>query len=103
VILINYEPILAYWRVSPRGSFKTNIFQGGSFDFEDIPLEGVKMAQEFSQKCKFNDVGLDFIQKNGKWYLLEANMKYGRKGLQMRGMDLKEILRKKLLSGELIY
>jgi ribosomal protein S6--L-glutamate ligase len=103
VILINYEPILAYWRVCPRDSFKTNIFQGGSFDFEEIPSEGVKMAQEFSQKCKFNDVGLDFIQKDGRWYLMEANMKYGRKGLQMRGMDLKEILREKLLSGELIY
>jgi ribosomal protein S6--L-glutamate ligase len=102
VILINYEPILAYWRVSPQGSFKTNIFQGGSFDFEGIPSEGVRMAQEVSQKCKFNDVGLDFIQKNGKWYLLEANMKYGRKGLQKRGMDLKEILREKLLSGELM-
>lgn len=102
VILINYEPILAYWRVCPPGSFKTNIFQGGSFDFEGIPSEGIKMAQKFSQKCKFNDVGLDFIQKNGKWYLVEANMKYGRKGLQMKGMDLKEILREKLLSGELI-
>jgi len=102
VILINYEPILAYWRVCPPGSFKTNIFQGGSFDFESIPSEGIKMAQEFSQKCKFNDVGLDFIQNNGKWYLVEANMKYGRKGLQIKGMDLKQILRKKLLSGELI-
>jgi ribosomal protein S6--L-glutamate ligase len=101
VILINYEPILAYWRVCPPGSFKTNIFHGGSFDFEDIPSEGIKLAQEFSQKCKFNDVGLDFIQNNGKWYLLEANMKYGRKGLQTKGMDLKQIMREKLLSGEL--
>lgn len=101
VILINYEPILAYWRVCPPGGFRTNISQGGSFDFERIPLEGIRMAQKFSQKCKFNDVGLDFIQNNGKWYLIEANMKYGRKGLQMKGMDLKEIMREKLLSGQL--
>lgn len=101
VILISYQPILAYWRVCPPGSFKTNIFQGGSFSFEDIPSEGVNLAQEFAEKCKFNDVGLDFIQNNGKWYLIEANMKYGRKGLQMKGMDLKEIMRQKLLSGEL--
>ena len=102
VILINYEPILVYWRIRPAGSFKTNIYQGGSFSFEDIPLEAVELAKDFSRKCKFNDVGLDFIQNNEKWYLIEANMKYGRKGLRMKGLSLKEIIRKMLISGELI-
>jgi len=46
-------------------------------------------------------MGLDFIQDKGKWYLIEANMKYGREGLKMRGLNLKEIIRKKMLSGEL--
>lgn len=101
VILINHKPILAYWRIPPPGSFKTNIFQGGSFSFENIPSEAVELAQDFSRKCKFNDVGLDFIQHNKKWYLIETNMKYGRKGLRMKGMDLKKIIRQKLLSGEL--
>ena len=101
VILINYEPILVYWRIRPAGSFKTNIYQGGSFSFEDIPLEAVELAKGFSRKCKFNDVGLDLIQNDEKWYLIEANMKYGRKGLQMRGLNLKEIIRQELLSGRL--
>lgn len=101
VILINHKPILAYWRIPPPGSFKTNIFQGGSLSFENIPSEAVELAQDFSRKCKFNDVGLDFIQHNQKWYLIEANMKYGRKGMQMKGMDLKKIMRQILLSGEL--
>ena len=101
VILINHEPILAYWRIPPPGSFKTNIFQGGSLSFENIPSDAMELAQDFSRKCKFNDVGLDFIQHNKKWYLIEANVKYGRKGLRMKGMDLKKIMRQKLLSGEL--
>ena len=101
VILINHEPVLAYWRIPPPGSFKTNIFQGGSLSFENISSDAVELAQDFSRKCKFNDVGLDFIQHNKKWYLIEANMKYGRKGLRMKGIDLKEIMRQKLLSGEL--
>ena len=101
IILINHEPILAYWRIPPPGSFKTNLFQGGSLSFENIPSEAVEMAQDFSRKCKFNDVGLDFIQHHKKWYLIEANMKYGRKGLRMKGIDLKDIMRQKLLSGEL--
>jgi ribosomal protein S6--L-glutamate ligase len=101
IILINYEPILVYWRIRPPGSFKTNIYQGGSFSFEDIPSEAVALAKDFARKCKFNDVGLDFVQNDEKWHLVEANMKYGRKGLRMRGLDLKNILRQKLLSGEL--
>ena len=60
------------------------------------------MAQGFSRKCNFDDVGLDLIRHNKKWYLIEANMKYGRKGLQMKGIDLKETMRQKLLSGELL-
>ena len=100
IILINYEPLLAYWRVCSEKSFKTNIYQGGSIDFENIPLQGLDLARECSRKCKFNDVGLDFIHYQGQWYLIEANMKYGRKGLKMKGMDLKMIMRQKLLSGE---
>jgi ribosomal protein S6--L-glutamate ligase len=55
----------------------------------------------YRRKCRFDDAGLDLILSGGRWYVIEANMKYGRKGLKARGMDLKEILRQKLLSGEI--
>jgi len=61
----------------------------------------VKAAQEAACKCRLNDVGIDLIQSQGLWHVIEANMKYGRNGLRMKGLDLKEIIRKKLLSGEL--
>lgn len=98
VILIDYQPILAYWRESPPGSFKTNIFQGGIIDFENIPHEVIGIAEEMARKCRFDDVGLDFIQNHGTWYLIEANMKYGRKALKRKGMDLKTIIRDRVLS-----
>jgi len=98
VILIDYQPILAYWRESPPGSFKTNIFQGGIIHFENIPREVMGIAQEIARKCRFDDVGLDFIRHHGKWYLIEANMKYGRKALKLKGMDLKTIIRDRVLS-----
>ena len=101
VILINYRPILAYWRESPSGGFKTNISLGGSINFQDIPPEGLKKASEYARKCNFNDVGLDIIEDNGKWYLIEANMLYGRRGLRAKGVDLKAVIRERLLSGEL--
>jgi ribosomal protein S6--L-glutamate ligase len=101
VVLINYQPILAYWRESAAGNFRTNVSQGGSIDFEDIPLEVLRFACEAAQRCKFNDVGMDFISYGGKWHLIEANMKYGRKGLELKGINLRELIRSKLLSGEL--
>ena len=101
IVLINCEPVLAYWRECAPGDFKSNLYQGGSINFGDIPEEPLLRAVETAVKCRFNDVGLDFIEYNGKWYLIEANMKYGRKGLKIKGMDIKQILREKLLSGEL--
>jgi len=101
VVLINYEPLLAYWRIRRQGDFRTNLSQGGEINFNDIPSEGVRVAQETAQKCRFDDVGLDLIRSQGKWYIIEANMKYGRKGLKMKALDLKDIMRKKLLSGEI--
>ena len=102
VILINYEPILAYWRARTPGGFKTNVYQGGSISFDDIPEEGISLAREAARRCRFNDTGLDLLPRDGKWYVLEANMKYGRTGLGMKGLELKEIIRQKLLSGELL-
>jgi ribosomal protein S6--L-glutamate ligase len=101
VVLINYEPVLAYWRTRNPGTFKTNLYQGGTVSFDDVPGEAINLAKETVRKCRFNDVGLDLLPHDGKWYVLEANMKYGRTGLGMKGLDLKEIIRQKLLSGEL--
>ncbi|MBW1668145.1 MAG: RimK family alpha-L-glutamate ligase [Deltaproteobacteria bacterium] len=102
VILINYQPVLAYWRKSAPGNFRTNLFQGGTVDFGDIPRQTVDLAREVARKCRFNEVGLDLIYHDGTWCVIEANMKYGRKALKMKGIDLKEVIREKLLSGELI-
>lgn len=102
VVLINYEPALAYWRIRQNGNFRTNLSQGGQIDFDRISPEGLRIAQEAAKRCRLNDVGMDLIHHNGTWYVIEANMKYGRKGLKMKGLDLKEIIREKLLSGDLL-
>jgi ribosomal protein S6--L-glutamate ligase len=102
VILINYQPILAYWRVRTPENFRANLSQGGKIHFNDIPQHAVHLAQDTARKCKFNDVGIDLMNSNGKWYVIEANMKYGRKGLQKKGLDLRSIIREKLISGELL-
>lgn len=102
VVLINYQPVLAYWRIRSDGNFRTNLSQGGEIDFDHIPMEGLHRARTAARRCRFNDVGLDLIHYHHTWYIIEANMKYGRKGLKMKGLDLKQVIREKLLSGELL-
>ena len=101
VVLINYQPVISYWRMSHPGNFRTNLSQGGEINFDNIPSEGIEIARTAAKKCRFNDVGLDLIRSEGKWYVIEANMKYGRKALMLKGMELKEIIRNKLLTGEI--
>ncbi len=102
VILVNYEPILAYWRQRDPANFRANLHQGGTPLFLEIPDHALFLARDTALRCRFNDVGLDLLSCRGKWYVIEANMEYGREGLRMKGMNLKQILREKLLSGELI-
>jgi ribosomal protein S6--L-glutamate ligase len=101
VILINYEPVLAYWRKRTSGDFRTNLYQGGTIDFGNIPHEVMPMIQEFARMCNFNDVGLDLLEFEGTWYVIEANMQYGREGFKRKNMVLKDIIREKLLAGTL--
>jgi len=102
VILVNYEPILSYWRQRDPSNFRANLHQGGTPQFLEIPHDALSLARRAALQCKFNDVGLDLIQCKETWYVIEANMEYGREGLRMKGMNLKEILREKLLSGDLM-
>ena len=101
VVLINYQPVIAYWRVRAPDNFRTNLSQGGRISFDNIPPSGIAAAQDAARKCRFNDVGIDLIRHDDQWLIIEANMKYGRKGLKMKGLDLKEILRAKLIAGKL--
>ncbi len=101
VVLINYEPIISYWRISREDNFRANISQGARISFDSVPEQAIELAKTTAIKCRFNDVGLDLIFSGNKWYVIEANMKYGRTGLTLKGINLKELFRKKLISGEL--
>ncbi|VBB44307.1 RimK-like ATP-grasp domain protein [uncultured Desulfatiglans sp.] len=96
VVLINYEPVLAYWRVKGSGNFRANLAQGGTIVFDDVPEEAVRIARDAAIKCRFDDVGLDLIHYEGTWHVIEANMKYGRKALQLKGIDPLRIIRRLL-------
>ena len=101
VILINYDPVLAYWRYRAKDDFRTNLAQGGTISFDNIPDKAIGFAVDCVRRCKFDDVGIDLIYSAGRWNVIEANMKYGRKGLRIKMLDIKQIIAEKLVSGEI--
>lgn len=92
IIVIGNEIALAFWRVAKKGEFRSNLSQGGKIDFSPLPPEALELALETAHKCNWNDVGLDLMEYQGKFMVIEGNMKYGTSGFKAAGIDYKQML-----------
>ena len=87
IVVIGGEVVHAYWRKSPEGEFRTNVFCGGEILLEEVPAEALELARQTARACRWNDVGVDICRHDGRYYVIEANMKYGREGFRRAGID----------------
>jgi ribosomal protein S6--L-glutamate ligase len=101
LVIIGNKIRLAFWRLAPASGFRTNISQGGDICFDPLPQAACALALETARACGWNDVGMDIVESEGRYYVLEANMKYGTKGFQQAGIDYKQLLASLLLSKEI--
>jgi ribosomal protein S6--L-glutamate ligase len=101
VVLIRGRIVHAYWRIARPGEFRTNVSQGATITFDDIPEEGLALAQNTARLCQLDDVGLDICFANGRYWVLEANMKYGYEGFRQAGIDFYEVIDKMIENGEI--
>ena len=101
VVVIGREVALSYWKTSGGGNFRTNISQGGTIRFDRVPAKALHLALDTAQKCGWDDVGIDIIEKEGMFYVLEANMKYGTQGFRKASIDYKSFLETLLIRGRI--
>jgi len=101
VVLIGGKAVHAYWRVAQPGEFRTNVAQGATIRLDNIPPDGVAFAVNTARLCQFDDVGLDICYSNGRYWVLEANMKYGRQGFREAGIDYHDLMDKMIEMGEI--
>lgn len=87
VVIIGREVILAYWRIAPRDDFRSNVSVGGSLSLDPVPREAIDLALRCAVLCRWDDVGIDICRHQGRYLILEANMKYGREGFRAAGID----------------
>jgi len=101
VVVIRGKPVHAYWRIARPGEFRTNLSQGATISFDNIPEAGVALAVNTARLCQLDDVGLDICFCHGRYWVLEANMKYGREGFRQAGIDYDQLMYEMIENGDI--
>ncbi len=101
VVVIGSKAVHAYWRVAPKGEFRTNVAQGGEIDLSPVPREAIRLAEQAASLCRLDDVGLDICRYQDHFMVLEANMKYGREGFRQYGIDYEKMMEQLIANGEI--
>ena len=101
VVIIGHKIVHAYWRISPPGEFRSNVAVGGEVSLAPVPKEALDLAFHTARSCQWDDVGIDICQYEGSYYVIEANMKYGREGFRKAEIDYRELMEKMIDNGEI--
>jgi len=92
LVVIGKRIIHAYWRIAPGNDYRSNVAIGGQICFASVPEKAKKLALQVARACCWDDVGIDICEHNGEFYVLEANMKYGREGFRQAGLDYTKLM-----------
>ena len=101
VVIIGDAIAHAYWRIAAPGEFRNNVAAGGAISLAPVPEEAADLALKTARTCGWNDVGLDIIRSGDRFYIIEANMKYGREGFVQAGIDYHKMMSKKIDNDEI--
>ncbi len=101
MVILGKRAVHAYWKSSAPDNFRTNVAQGGSITFDDIPADAVKLALATATASGIDYAGFDLCQSDGRWLVLEANMNFGLEGFMRAGLSFKNMLCDMITSGEL--
>ncbi len=101
VVIIGNQVAHAYWRIAPEGDFRSNVAVGATVSLEPVPQNALDLALDTAQRCQWNDVGIDVIQHKDDFFILEANMKYGREGFRKAGIDYIGLMERLIENGQI--
>ena len=92
VVVIGRRVIHAYWRIAPENEYRSNLAVGGKISLAPVPEKARNLALQVARACCWDDVGIDICEYKGQFYILEANMKYGREGFRQAGLDYAKLM-----------
>jgi ribosomal protein S6--L-glutamate ligase len=101
IVVIGRRVVHAYWRVAPPGGFRSNLAAGGRVSLEPVEEDARELARGLALACGWDDVGIDICRHEGRLYVLEGNMKYGREGFRQAGIDYTQLMERMIEDGEI--
>ena len=101
VVIIGNKAVHAYWRIAPPGEFRSNVAVGGSVSLDSVPQKALNLALHTANACGWDDVGIDICEHDGTYYVVEANMKYGKEGFRAAGIDYSKLMEAMIENGEI--
>ncbi|ELZ23964.1 RimK family alpha-L-glutamate ligase [Natrinema limicola] len=83
VYVVGGEVVAAMYRYAPDNDWRTNVALGGSVEnaTDDLPEEAAEMARRASDIVDLDYAGVDLVEGDGGWFVLEVNPTAGFKGL----------------------
>ena len=101
VVVIGSRIVHAYWRIAPPNEFRSNVAVGGKISLEAVPEKARDLALQVARSCCWDDVGIDICEHKGRFYVLEANMKYGKQGFREAGLDYDQLMESMIANEEI--
>ena len=101
VVVIGSRIVHAYWRIAPPDEFRSNVAVGGQISLETVPEKARDLALQVAGSCCWDDVGIDICEHKGRFYVLEANMKYGKQGFREAGLDYDQLMESMIANEEI--
>jgi ribosomal protein S6--L-glutamate ligase len=101
IVVIGKRVVHSYWRVAPPGEFRTNLAVGGTVSLDPVPQAATDLALETARRCGWDDVGIDICPYKGAYFVLEANMKYGKEGFRAAGIDYTNLMERMIADGKI--
>ncbi|MBZ6496123.1 RimK family alpha-L-glutamate ligase [Natrinema longum] len=83
VYVVGGEVVAAMYRYAPDNDWRTNVALGGSVEdaTEDLPEEAREMARKAADIVGLDYAGVDLVEGDEGWFVLEVNPTAGFKGL----------------------
>lgn len=101
VVVIGDRVVHAYWRLAPPGDHRSNLAVGGTISLEKVPQAARALALDTARRCGWNDVGIDICEHDGRYLVLEANMKYGKEGFRRAGINYVALMEEMIADGRI--
>jgi len=101
VVVIGQRIVHAYWRIAPQDDFRSNVAVGGVVNLDRVPSRALDLALHTAESCGWDDVGIDICQYKGQYYVIEANMKYGKEGFRLAGIDYYKLMEELIKNGKI--